>query len=57
MDQMKDYINALVAAEEEIKQTPILQEDLEDAIAANRPSAGVEGLKRFDEYKNDHGAV
>jgi SpoVK/Ycf46/Vps4 family AAA+-type ATPase len=56
-ERMRERIAAIKAAEAEVKATPISMGDLLEAVAANRPSASVEGLARFVEYAREHGAT
>ena len=56
-ERMRERIAAIKAAEGEVKATPISMADLLEAVAANRPSASVEGLARFVEYAREHGAT
>lgn len=56
-DQIRDRIAAIQASETEVKTAPIAMVDFEDAIAANRPSASVSNLKKFEEYAVEHGAT
>ena len=51
------YIAAIKGAEAEVRAQPLVHADFLDAIAANKPSASGEGLKRFAEYAAEHGAV
>jgi len=56
-DQIRDRIAAIKAGEADVKAQPITHDDLLDAVAANKPSASTEGLKRFEEYAAEHGAT
>ena len=56
-DRLRERIAAIKAAEAEVKATPICMADFVEAVAANRPSASVEGLARFQEYAREHGAT
>jgi katanin p60 ATPase-containing subunit A1 len=56
-DQIRDRIMAIKAAEEEVKTAPIARADFEEAVGANKPSASVSNLKRFDDYAAEHGAT
>jgi katanin p60 ATPase-containing subunit A1 len=56
-DQMRDRILAIQSAEEEVKNAALAKGDFQEAIAANKPSASVSNLKKFEEYAAEHGAT
>ena len=56
-ERLRERIAAIKAAEAEVKATAIAWADLEEAVAANRPSASVEGLARFADSAREHGAI
>jgi hypothetical protein len=56
-DRVRERVAAIKAGEAAVKATPITMADFVEAVAANRPSASLEGLARFAEYAREHGAT